>query len=232
MSTSPRETFDRRKKELLDEVLVLASMVEESVLESVAALRKRDLKTSERILKADEKINQKRYANEAEALILMATQQPMARDLRFLAAILEINTELERMGDYAKGISRVNLMLGEGDVNIPGAELQLMAEQGLSMLRRALDSFINEDAETARAIPKEDDEIDNLYNRIYHESISEVIRDPSKVDQANYITWAAHNLERLADRVTNICERIIFVITGSMRELDRSDDESIFYKQN
>lgn len=230
--SSPRETFDRRKRELLDEVLVLASMVEESVLESVAALRKRDLKTSERILKADEKINQKRYANEAEALILMATQQPMARDLRFLAAILEINTELERMGDYAKGISRVNLMLGEGDVDIPGAELQLMAEQGLSMLRRALDAFINEDAETARRIPKEDDEIDHLYNKIYHEAISEVIRDPTKVDQANYITWAAHNLERLADRVTNICERIIFVITGSMRELDRSDDESIFYKQN
>ena len=220
-----RETFDRHLHQLLDEILVLGSMVEQAVLESVEALKQRDHDAARRIIVDDQKINEKRYAIENDCLTLIATQQPMARDLRLLAAILEINTELERMGDYAKGISRINLLLGDEPVTIPIADLQRMAEKGLDMLHRALSAFIARDTETARNIPAEDDEIDALYNHIYHELMNQMISDPSSIDRTNYLVWAAHNLERMADRVTNICERIVFVTSGEMRELDVTDDE-------
>jgi phosphate transport system protein len=156
-------------------------------------------------------------------LTLIATQQPMARDLRTLAAVLEINTELERIGDYAKGISRITILLGDDPIDMPIVDLQLMADRGLDMLHRALGAFVAKDAETARLIPAEDDEVDALYNHIYHEMLQVIIQNPFVVDRANYLIWAAHNLERLADRVTNICERIVFVVTGEMRELDVTD---------
>ncbi len=220
-----RETFDRHLRNLLDDVLLLGSMVEQAVLDSVDALRRRDFDASRRIYQDDIKINEKRYAIENDCLTLIATQQPMARDLRLLAAILEINTELERMGDYAKGISHINLLLGDAPIDIPIADLQLMAERGLDMLHRALGAFVARDTETARSIPAEDDEVDQLYNHIHNELMNEMIADPSKIDRINYLVWAAHNLERLSDRVTNICERIVFITTGEMRELDETYDE-------
>jgi len=220
-----RETFDRHLRNLLDSVLVLGSMVEQAVLDSVDALRRRDFEASKRIYNADIKINEKRYAIENDCLTLIATQQPMARDLRLLAAILEINTELERMGDYAKGISRINLLLGDAPIDIPIVDLQLMAEHGLDMLHRALGAFVARDVETARHIPAEDDVVDQLYNHIHSELMNEMIADPSKIDRINYLVWAAHNLERLSDRVTNICERIVFITTGEMHELDETYDE-------
>lgn len=223
---APRGTFDRHLKDLLNEVLVLGSMVEQAVLDSVAALKRRDRRAAETIYANDQRINEKRYAIENESLTLIATQQPMARDLRVLAAVLEIITELERIGDYAKGISRINIMLAEDPLTgAPLAELQMMADRGLDMLHRALSAFIERDATAARAISAEDDQVDQLYRQIYQEMIAQVIREPQTVDQANYMIWAAHNLERMADRVTNICERIVFVVTGEMRELDVTDDE-------
>jgi phosphate transport system protein len=150
----------------------------------------------------------------------------MARDLRFLAAILEIITELERMGDYAKGISRISMLLGDEPPIIPLNDLEWMAERGLDMLKRALSAFVSRDAVAAHSIPQDDDEVDALYNRIYHQLMDIMIANPDQIDPANHIMWAAHNLERMADRVTNICERIVFVVTGKMMELDHSDDEN------
>ena len=216
----PREMFERELHKLQDNVLLLGSMVEQAVLQSVEALRTRDFEASKRIYAADQQINEKRYSIEQDILTLMATQQPMARDLRFLAAILEINTELERIGDYAKGIAKINLLLGEGELVIPVTDLQTMAEKGLDMLRRALTAFVARDAQTAQQIPNEDDEVDSLYNQFVRELINFSLANPSNIDNANYLAWAAHNLERLADRVTNICERILFVVTGEMREFD------------
>lgn len=226
MSTlSPRETFDRHLKEVLDEVLVLGSMVEQAVLKSVDALERRDLKAAQSIIDEDQKINEKRYAIEQTSLTLIATQQPMARDLRTLAAVLELITELERIGDYAKGIGRIALMLGGVPPLLPLDDLRRMAERGLDMLHRSLTAFIERDAETARKIPAEDDEVDALYNRFLRRVIDLMIANPSVIDRVNYLVWAAHNLERLADRVTNICERIVFVVTGEMKEMDVTDDE-------
>mgnify|MGYP000945115211 FL=1 len=225
-SLTPRERFDRSIKALFDEVLVLGSMVEQAVLESIDVLARRDLDAAHALYRRDELINQKRYQIEKDVLTLIATQQPMARDLRILSAVLEIITELERMGDYGKGIAKITILMGDEPVDIPIADLRRMAEQGLDMLHRALGAFINRDDQTARSIPKEDDQIDALYNHIYREAIAQIVKEPAaNVDQGNYIIWAAHNLERMADRVTNICERIVFVVTGEMREMDVTDDE-------
>jgi phosphate transport system protein len=222
---SPRETFDRQLQQLLDEVLVLGSMVEQLVIGAVDALKKRNREASQAIYASDQQINEKRHEIENECLTLIATQQPMARDLRFLAAILEIITELERIADYGKGIARINIRLGDEPLVKPLIDIPKMADKGLSMLRSSLEAFVQRDAVAARAIPIEDEEVDKLYNAVYHELLQIMINDPQTVDRATMLLWAAHNLERLADRVTNICERIIFVVTGEITELDQSDDE-------
>jgi phosphate transport system protein len=216
-----RETFERQLQTMVDQVLVLGSMVEQAVLDSLDALKRRDLKEARRIYEADFEINEKRYAIESGCITLIATQQPMARDVRFLAAILEIITELERIGDYAKGICKITQIISEEAIDpVLVDELQQMATLGLDMLRRALDAFVAGDADIARGIPKEDSKVDQLYNRIYRKLMEQMAEDISTVDRANHIMWAAHNLERMGDRVTNICERIVYVATGEMRELD------------
>jgi phosphate transport system protein len=219
-----RARFDRQLQILLDQVLVLGSMVEQSVLDSLDALKRRDLAAAHRIYEQDQKVNEKRYSIESGCVTLIATQQPMARDVRFLAAILEIITELERIGDYAKGISKINLLLSEETLDpFILIDLQQMAKLGLDMLRRSLDAFVASDEKVAREIPDEDDAVDELYNQIYLKLVQQMIAEPETIDRANHMMWAAHNLERMADRVTNICERIVFVATGEMRELDTSE---------
>jgi phosphate transport system protein len=224
----PRETFERELRKLQDDILMLGSMVEQAVRDAVEALKRRDLEAARRIYASDRLVNAKRYQIEQNCLILIATQQPMASDLRMLAAILEINTELERIGDYAKGICRINLLLGTEPLVKPLVDIPRMAELGLSMLHRALSAFVARDAETARAIPLEDDQVDALYNQVYHDLLKIMISDPKVIDRANYLIWAAHNLERLADRVTNICERTVFLATGEIMEMDQTDDEQIY----
>jgi phosphate transport system protein len=216
-----RETFERQLQIILDQVLVLGSMVEQAVLNSLDSLKRRDLAAARRIYEADMQINEKRYSIESGCITLIATQQPMARDVRFLAAILEIITELERIGDYAKGICKITQIICEEEIDpVLVYELQQMATLGLDMLRRALDAFVVGDAATAREIPMEDSKVDLLYNQIYKKLMEQMTVDISTIDRANHIIWAAHNLERMADRVTNICERIVYVATGEMKELD------------
>ena len=224
-SINPRETLDRALQEVLDEVLVLGSMVEEAIQAAVASLKQRDIESSHKVYANDEVINKRHFDIEDRCITLIATQQPMAKDLRLLAAVLEINTELERIGDYAKGIAKINIIMGSEPLVKPLIDIPRMADMGLDMLRRALGAFVAGDVETARAIPKEDDQIDFLYNQIYRELVTYMIDDTSTIDRANYLLWAAHNLERMADRVTNICERTVYMVTGEMRELDRTDDE-------
>ena len=232
---NPRETLDRALQELLDEILVLGSMVEEAVKASVIALKQRDLSASEKIYAADDRINEKHFEIEDRCITLIATQQPMAKDLRTLAEVIEISTELERMGDYAKGVAKINILLGSEPLIKPLIDIPRMADLSTDMLHRSLSAFVARDVEAARKIPQEDDQIDGLYNQVYRELVTYMIADTSTIDRANFLLWAAHNLERLADRVTNICERTIYMATGEMRELDRSDDELLHiekkYKQ-
>jgi phosphate transport system protein len=222
----PRELFERDLRKIQDDVLVLGSMVEQAIQQSVEALKRHDHALSRTIYQNDFKVNEKRYAIEGACVTLIATQQPMARDVRFLAAILEIITELERIGDYAKGISRINLLLGDEPVDLPiTLDLQQMADLGLDMLHRALGAFVARDAKIAKMIPGEDDAVDELYNHVYRELMEQMIADPTMIDYANHLMWAAHNLERMADRVTNICERTVYVVTGDMKELDHPNSK-------
>ena len=220
-----RNTLDREIRLVQDETLLLGNLVEQAVLNSVETLKSRDVASAKAIIRNDAAINDKRFAIENRILLLFATHSPMARDLRLLAAELELITELERIGDYAKGIAKVAVELADQETRIPIQEISDMADLAVSMLHRALEAFITEDLETARKIPIDDDQVDELYKRIYHEIIQSMIADPGSIDRANQIVRVIHNLERTADRATNICERIIFIATGEMLELDSTDDE-------
>jgi len=218
-----RRTFDQELARLQDEVLALGSLVEEALVQSVETLKQRDFIGSRRLIAGDRAINERRYAIEEDTMTLIATQQPMARDMRLLAAVLEIVTELERMGDYAKGIARINLMIGEEPLIKPLIDLPAMARKAREMLHAALKAFIERDVQAARSIPQGDDEVDALYNQVYRELISLILEDSHVIEQANQLMWAAHNLERTADRVTNLCERVVYTVTGELTELGTDD---------
>ena len=221
-----RKTFEREIKQLKDELLLLGSMVEQQILGSVEALKKRNIEASQHIKEVDNQVNSKRYAIEEQVMILIATQQPMAHDLRLLASILEVSGELERMGDYAKGIATINIRMGDEPLLKPLIDIPRMAKIGADMLHRALSAFINEDVDIALAIPEEDDEVDGLYTQVYRELMTFVMSDPKTIDRANYLLWTAHNLERVADRVTNICERTVFIATGEIKEIGSKNDRA------
>ncbi len=218
--SKPRETFEREMQNLEDHVLILGSMVEEALTTSVEYLKRRDFAGSRRLMERDQDINAKRYAIEEQTLTLIALHQPVARDLRTLAAILEIATELERIGDYAKGIAKINLLIGEKPLLKPLVDIPLMAEKARVMLHRALEAFVQQDTDAAQLIPQSDDDVDHLYEQVNRELLTYIMADPTVIEQANYLLWAAHNLERAADRVLNICERILFTATGQLAEFD------------
>lgn len=228
-----REILDRKIRHLLDEILVLDSMIENATREVVEALKQRDLPLARRIYAADAQVNARRFELENETMITIATQQPiMAGDLRLLASVLEVVGELERIGDYAKGIAKICLKIGNQPHIKPLVDIPRMAEITLDMLHRAVGAFVERDAEAARQIPLLDNQVDQLYNRVYTDLVQQVIKEPATIENANHLMWAAHNLERMADRVTNICERTIYVATGKLEELDATDDETLLEEKS
>ena len=213
-------TLDRELQGLQDEMILMGSIVSRTLVEAVDILKRQDVDAAQRLMDADRAIDYQRYSIESDVLVLIARQQPMAIDLRSLAAILEIVNDLERIGDYAKGIAKITRLMADTP-DVPALpQIPAMAARAQDMLRRALAAFLRRDVATARAIPREDDQVDALYNEVNQAMIEMTIEDPSRVELANYLVWAAHNLERSADRVTNICERTVFTVTGDMKELD------------
>jgi phosphate transport system protein len=217
-----RSGFDRQLAGLKDDVLILGSMVDKAIARSVEALKRRDRNESEMIISDDMKINRKRFDIEEKCLLLLATQQPMATDLRVIAAAMNIITDLERMADHAEGIAKINLMLGDEPLIKPLVDIPIMADKAREMLRRSLDTFVARDAEGAKLLASEDDEVDALYDRVYRDLLHIMIDNPDTITRATYLLWVAHNLERIADRVTNICERVVFMVTGQMEETNVS----------
>jgi phosphate transport system protein len=215
-----RIQFTRELERLQDEILLLGSMVRQALSEAVTALCARDLEAARRIINGDREINRRRFTIEDDCLSLIAMQQPAAGDLRLIAAMLEISSELERIGDYAKGISKINLMMGPEPFVKPLIDIPRMCDKVAELLARALDAFVNQDVEAARAIPLEDDLLDDLYNSINRHLIAMILQNPAVIDHANYLSWVAHNLERAGDRVTNICERVVYTVTGEFVEFD------------
>lgn len=217
-----RTTFRKRLREIQDDVLAMGSMVEKAISRSIDALKKRDLALAHQVISDDLKINKKRFDIEEKCIQLIATQQPMAGDLRIIICVLNLISELERIGDHAEGIAKIVVMIGDEPPLKPLIDLPRMAEKTNEMLRRSLDAFINCDAESARQIIAEDDEVDGLYDQVFRELLIFMMEDPRTVTRATRLIWVAHNLERSADRVTNVCERVVFVVTGKMEEIGAS----------
>jgi phosphate transport system protein len=218
----PRNLFTAEIRQLQDEVLVLGSMAEKAIMDSLQALRDGDVNSSRKIIEDDAKVNKKRFEIEDRTIFVIASQQPMATDLRVLASVLYIITDIERIADHAEGIARINLLLGDEPLPRRLGYIPPMADRALAMLRDSLKAYIEHDVEAARRICDADDEVDRLQDAVYEDSIKAMIADPSTIQRNTYIIWTAHNLERIADRCTNICERVIYLVTGRMEEINVS----------
>jgi len=218
----PRATFERQLSEIEEDMLVLAGMVERAIDRSIDALRNRDIELARVVIVEDLDINRKRYETEEKCLELLAMQQPMASDLRKIVAILHVVVDLERMGDHAEGIAKIAIMLADEPPLKPYIDIPRMAEIAIRMLRGSLEAFKQRDVELARRVCDDDDEVDALYDQVYRELITFMINDPRTIERATHITWIAHNLERIADRVTNICERVVYMVQGRIEELNVS----------
>jgi phosphate transport system protein len=217
-----RTGFHKKLREIQDNILAMGSMVEKAITNSVEALKNRDLELAQQIITDDQKVNQKRFEIEDKCTQLIATQQPMASDLRAIICVLNIITEIERIGDYAEGIARIVIEIGNEPPLKPLIDIPRMAEKVVDMLHRSLDALVNRDADTAKQITTEDDEVDNLYSQVFRELLTFMIEDPKTITRATRLIWVAHDLERSADRVTNICERVVYLVTGKMEEIGAS----------
>ena len=218
-----RTAFERQLTEIQEDMLVIGGMVESATQRAVDALKNRDVELAHQIIADDVKINRKRYDTEEKCLELMATQQPLASDLRTIVAVLHIIVDLERMADHGEGIAKIALMLADEPPLKPYIDIPRMAQKGIEMLRASLQAFNLRDTQRARAICDDDDEVDALYDQVYRELLTFMIQDPRTIQRATYLIWVAHNLERIADRVTNICERVIFLVEGRIQELNVSN---------
>lgn len=219
-----RTTFEQQLTKLQEDILALGSLVQEAMLQSSEQLKVRDLSGSRALIKRDKAIDARRYAIESDALTLIATQQPMAGDMRMIAAALFIANELERIGDYAKSLGRVNVRIGEEPLLKPLVDIPRMAVQSQMMLGRALHAFVTRNLDLAHAVIQEDQIVDDLYDRVYADLMALVMEDVTRTRQANLLLMAAHNLERAADRCTNICERVIYCVTGRLTDTGNEDD--------
>jgi phosphate transport system protein len=217
-----RGDLDRQLNQLQQEVVSLAEIVDKATGRAVDALKRRDLAESQQVVREDDYIDQKRYEIEERCIDLIATQQPMARDLRTIIALLHITVELERMGDYAEGISKISLMMGEDPPLKPLIDIPRMAEKATQMLRDSMDALVSRDVVKANQVLQDDDEVDALYDQVYRELLLFMIQDTHTIQKATYLLWTAHDLERIADRATNIGERVIFLVTGKMVEAGTS----------
>ncbi len=218
----PRDLFNTEIKQLQDEVLVLGSMTEKAILDSMEALRDGDLAWSRKLIEDDEAINAKRFDIEDRCIFVIATQQPMASDLRLLVSMLFVITDLERIADHAEGIARINLLLADEPAPRRLGYIPAMADRAVTMLRDSLKAYIDHDVELARRVCEADDEVDQLQDSVYDEATRAMIADPSTIQRNTHLLWTAHNLERIADRCTNIGERVIYLVTGRMEEINVS----------
>ncbi|MCS7216143.1 MAG: phosphate signaling complex protein PhoU [Candidatus Bipolaricaulota bacterium] len=217
-----REGLVRSLQALEAEVEGLGRAVAQALRHALHSLKAQDLELAQAVVSGDLEINRQRFAIEEKCLELLATQQPMASDLRLITALMHIVTDLERMGDHAAGLARITLLIGKTPLIKPLVDIPRMTELALGMLEGALDALRRRDAEAARRIALRDDEVDALHDQVHRELFLLMIQEPRNITQATYLMWASHNLERFADLVTNICERVIFVVTGRMEELNVS----------
>lgn len=217
-----RELFHKEIAQLQDEILVLGSMAEKAILDTMEALRDGDARWSQKIIEDDLLVNRKRFEIEDKCIFVIASQQPMATDLRSLVSMLFIVTDLERIADHAEGIARINILLGDEPLPRRLGYIPAMADRAVTMLGESLKAYIDHDVDRARRTCDADDEVDRLQDSVYDECIKAMLSDASTIQRNTYLLWTAHNLERIADRCTNIAERVIYLVTGRMEEINVS----------
>ncbi|MBX3085497.1 MAG: phosphate signaling complex protein PhoU [Anaerolineae bacterium] len=213
-----RSAFDRQLNELLQDVLTLAEMVESQLTEAIKALEVYDVARAQRVADYDSRINRLRYEIEENAYTLLALQSPMARDMRRIVAMVSVVTNLERMGDHAAGIARLVIRMANSACTISCAKFDQMAELSIAMLRDAMTALDTQDVALAKGVINRDEQVDALHKAVYDELIATMTNDPATVECATMLMWCSHNLERYADRVSNICDRIMYLITGNLHE--------------
>lgn len=215
-----RELLDQQLQELFQGLLAMGALVEKAIGKSVQALGKHDTRLAQEVIDEDAAVNQARWRLEEDCLRLLATQQPMATDLRTVGAIFSILSDIERMGDHAEGTARIVLRIADQPLLKPLIDIPRMAAKCQENLRLVLEAFINHDEALARRICAEDEQVDALYKQVFSELLLIMMGDPRTIDRATYLIWVAHNLERIHDRITNIGERVVFMVTGRMEELN------------
>jgi len=213
----PREDFEKNLKGVEDDVVQLSNMVEKAIFKSIEALKERDISASQKVVDDDDVIDEKQQAIEDRCIDLIALEAPMAGDLRVLIAAMMVANELERMGDYAEGIAKISVSMGNLPPLKPLIDIPRMADKSVDMLRRSTQAFVNRDVEAATAVLLADDEVDDIYEQVYRELLTYMMADPSTIQRATYLLWVAHDLERVADRTTNIAERVIYLVTGETK---------------
>ena len=214
----PRTIFDQELTDLQDNLLLMGSMVEKALAKAMDALRNRDMQAAREVVRDDDIIDDKQVEIEDQCIHVIATQTPVARDLRYLVAVLQISAELERMADYAEGIGKISLMMGDEPPLKPLIDIPRMADKTIDMLRRSLDALVERDLAVAHQVCDDDDEVDALYDQVFRELLTYMIEDPKNIKRATYLLWVAHDLERVADRATNIAEQVLFLVTGSKKK--------------
>ena len=219
-TSSIRSALDREENRIKDDILRMGSMVESAIDNAIAALKQRDGALAQQVIEDDKQINQLRYKIEEECLMVIATQQPAAHDLRSIVAATHIAVELERMGDHAEGIASITLRMLDQPLLKPLIDMPVMANIVKEMTRAGLDAFMRVDEALARQIIARDDEVDQMYQQIFRELLTYMLEDPKNISRATFLLWVAHNLERIGDRATNLCERTIFVATGRLGDLN------------
>ena len=214
-----RETFEDQLKRLQDELLAMGEMVDQQIAQAIQALVQHDTALAKQVIAADDQINWKQRDVEEKSLVLIATQQPLASDLRAIFSIATIANDMERMSDHAKGIARLFLRMADQPLLKPLIDIPRMAEKDRYMLREQLRAFVARDAKRAKQLAGEDEEINRLYDQIYRELLTFMMEDPRTIGRATYLLWIAHSLERVGDRTTNIAERTVFLLTSEIEEL-------------
>ena len=209
-----RSDYDRDLYSLQDDLAVMGQQVDAATRSALTALEQQDLGLAQRVIDDDDEIDELQDALESKCIGLLATQQPTAIDLRMVMSAVHIAVELERMGDYAEGIAKICLRIGEQPLLKPLIDIPRMADLALKMLGDSLQAYATRDEWLARKVCRDDDAIDDLYNQIYRELLTYMLSDPRTIERATYLLWVAHNLERIADRATNISERVLWLILG------------------
>ena len=212
----PRADFEMNLTLVQEETIQLSSTVEKAIYKSVDSLKKRDVEASQQVIDEDDLIDLKQEALEERCIELIALESPIAGDLRILISAMMIANELERMGDYAEGIAKISVSMGNLPPLKPLIDIPRMAEKAVIMLRNSTQAFISRDVDLARNVVESDDEVDDLYNQVYRELLTYMLEEPGSIQRATYLLWVAHDLERVADRATNIAERVIYLVTGQL----------------